>query len=450
MEKREECGIVGVYSKTGKDVAPLLYRALIALQHRGQDAAGFAVFDGKKIIGRHGLGLVEDVFAENDLKIKGRIGIGHTRYPTIGNCRIEDVQPSVYKETAVAHNGHLANYDVVRKRLEGMGYRFKATVDSEPLAYYIDKFGIEEGVRRIMNECEGAYSDVAIHKGRLYVFRDPFGIRPLVWGENRDFVMFASESVALDINDIEYRGDFENGILFDAIEGKKMGILKKERRNCMFEYVYFSRPDSIINDKSVRNVRVALGEQLALEAPVKCDVVVPIPDTSRTAAASYAAKLGVPYDEGLIKNRYIGRTFIMPTQEKRKEAVRLKLNPLKDVMEGKKVVLIDDSIVRATTMREIVSIVRNRGGAREVHVRITSPPIIAPCFYGVDIPTYSELIASSKSVEEIRRFIGADSLAYLSIDGLKKAIGLPICEGCIAGRYQTSFVSKMAGAAKGR
>ncbi|NYZ77625.1 amidophosphoribosyltransferase [Candidatus Micrarchaeota archaeon] len=447
-EKREECGVVGIYSKTKKDVAPLLYRALIALQHRGQDAAGFAVFDGKKINERRGLGFVENIFRKEDLRLGGSVGIGHTRYPTIGDCRVEDVQPSVYEDVAVAHNGHLANYAEVKKKIEEWGYKFNSTVDSEPMAYYIHKFGMEDGVKRIMADFEGAYSDAAICKGGLYVFRDPFGIRPLIWGENKDFIMFASESVALDINDIEYGGDVGNGLLVNAATGERKTINRKERKNCMFEYVYFSRPDSTINDRGVREVRMKLGETLAAEAPVSCDIVVPVPDTSRTAAMGYAIRLGAAYDEGLIKNRYIGRTFIMPTQEKRREAVRLKLNPMKDVTRGKRVVLIDDSIVRGTTMREIVSLVRNAGGAKEVHVRITSPPVKWPCFYGVDIPTRSELIASSKSIEEIRKFIGADSLAYLSLEGLRKAVGIPICDGCLTGNYHTEYVKKLARAAK--
>ena len=440
---REECGVVGIYSKTGKDVAPLLYKALIALQHRGQDAAGFAVFDGEKLIDKKGLGLVEQVYSKQDLLVKGSTGIGHTRYPTIGECQLRDVQPSVYKRTAVAHNGHLANYNDLKKKIEAWGYEFKSTVDSEPMAYYIDKFGIEEGVKNIMKDFEGAYSDAVIHQGELYIFRDPHGIRPLVWGENDDFIMFASESVALDISNIPLKGEVEHGSFIRVKNLEKKSLNKQERKNCMFEFIYFARPDSTINGKSVHEVRIALGEMLAIEAPAVCDIVVPVPDTSRTAATGYARKLGVPYDEGLIKNRYIGRTFIMPSQDKRREAVKLKLNPIRSVVGGKRVVLIDDSIVRGTTMKELVALVR-WGGAKEVHVRIPSPPIISPCFYGVDMPTYEELIASDKTVEQIRKFIGADSLAYLSKEGLKKAIGLSICEGCIASKYNSQYVQKLA------
>jgi amidophosphoribosyltransferase len=297
-----------------------------------------------------------------------------------------------------------------------------------------------------MNDFEGAYSDVAIYDGELYALRDLFGVRPLVWGENNELLVFASESIALDIINVPYKGDIDGGLLAHASKNgmDTKQLVKKQNKHCMFEYVYFSRPDSIINGKYVGEVRQALGEHLAEESPAKCDVVIEVPDTSRNAAIAYARKLGIRHEEGLIKNRYIGRTFIMPCQEKRREAVRLKLNPIRNVIDGKRVALIDDSIVRATTMKEMVSILRN-GGAKEVHIRITCPPIVSPCFYGVDIPTYSELIASSKSVEEIRKFIAADSLAYLSINGLKKAIGLEICEGCIANKYNTPFVQKIAG-----
>ncbi|MEM4166530.1 MAG: amidophosphoribosyltransferase [Candidatus Bilamarchaeaceae archaeon] len=440
---KEECGVVGIYSKTKKDVAPLLYRALIALQHRGQDAAGFAIFDGNKIIERKGLGLVDNIYKKEDLLLKGSVGIGHTRYPTIGQCQLKDVQPTVFEDVAVAHNGHLANYDELKKKIESWGYSFKSTVDSEPMVYYIHKNKLMNGIKEIMKDFEGAYSDVLIYEGKLYAFRDPYGIRPLVWGEDEDYLMIASESVALDINNIPVKGEIENGCLFNAQTKETEKIDKRERKNCMFEYVYFARPDSIINGKSVYEVRTRLGEILAEEAPAECDVVIAVPDTARTAARAYAKKLNVDFDEGLIKNRYIGRTFIMPSQEKRKEAVRLKLNANRAVVKNKRVVLMDDSIVRATTMKEIVSLLRN-AGAREIHVRITSPPIIAPCFYGVDIPTYDELIASKLSVPEIKNYIEADSLAYISIDGLKKAIGLPICEGCISKKYNSKYIQNLA------
>lgn len=451
-EKKEECGIVGIYSKKGGDVAPLLHRALVALQHRGQDAAGFVVYDGNELQARRGIGLVEQIFKQEDISMRGAVGIGHTRYPTIGECKMCDVQPSVFQNIATAHNGHIANYAVLKKELEGEGYRFTSTVDSEPALYYLHRRKeIENGVRDIIKNFEGSFSDVAIVDGKLVVFRDPHAIRPLVWGENDDFICFTSETVALDINNIPYKGDVKGGELVVTSKGKinsRKQIVEEKVRHCMFEYVYFSRPDSMIDGKGVYEARTKLGEVLAAEAPAKADVVVPVPDTSRTAAAAYARALGVPYAEGLIKNRYIGRTFIMPNQQKRIDAVKLKLNPLRSVVRGKSIVLVDDSIVRGTTLKEIVSLVRSTG-AREVHLRITCPPLKAPCFYGVDMSTYSELIANNKTIEQIKDFLGADSLAYISLDGLRKAIGLPLCAACLTGEYHTEYVKKLALASKG-
>lgn len=452
QEKNEECGIVAIYSKKGGNVAPLLYRALIALQHRGQDAAGFAVYDGKKIEARRGIGLVADIFKPEDMKAAGSLGIGHTRYPTIGECRMCDVQPSVFKNVAVAHNGHVANYDVLKKGLEIEGRQFTSTVDSEPFAYLLHGHrDVETAAKEIMEKVEGSFSDVAIINGRLAVFRDPHAIRPLVWGENEDFICFTSETVALDINGIPYRGEVKGGelILLNGGKLERKQIVPETARHCMFEYVYFSRPDSWINGKSVYETRKRLGEMLAKEAPARADVVVAVPDTSRTAAESYARVLGIRAEEGLIKNRYIGRTFIMPSQDKRKEAVRLKLNAIGEIMRGMRVVLVDDSIVRGTTLREIVTLTR-AAGAKEVHLRITCPPLKAPCFYGVDMSTYDELIANRKTMEETGKFLGANSLAYLSLEGLRKAIGLPLCTACLTGEYHTEFVRKMAAGAKKR
>jgi amidophosphoribosyltransferase len=449
--KREECGVIAIFSKKGEDVAPHMYRALVALQHRGQDAAGFVILGKDGLAARRGLGLVTDIFTEADLKIGGHIGIGHTRYPTTGRCLIQDVQPSAIGTTSVAHNGHLANYDDVRKGLESAGYSFTGTVDSEPIAFLLDsklKTGstIEEAVRHVIATLDGAYSDVAIIGKELAVFRDPHAIRPLVWGENERFISFASESCALDVNGIPYRGVVEGGELVVVGAGGKTGrtsLGKKEPRHCMFEYVYFSRPDSIINGKPVYEVRKRLGEALAREQPAKADVVVPVPDTSRTAAEAYAAATGIPFEEGLIKNRYIGRTFIMADQEKRSGNVRLKLNPVRGLIADKRVVLIDDSIVRGTTLKEIVSLVRD-AGAKEVHVRITCPPIKSPCFYGVDMKTFKELIANRKTVSEVAGFLGVDTLGYLSEEGLRAAIGLPICAGCVNGDYVTPVARRLA------
>ncbi|MBN1170000.1 amidophosphoribosyltransferase [Candidatus Micrarchaeota archaeon] len=445
-DKKEECGVFAIYSKTGADIAPLLYKGLFALQHRGQDAAGFAVYNDGRFYARKGLGLVNDIFKPEDFQIKGNVGIGHTRYPTIGNCNQCDVQPTVYGEVAVAHNGHIANYDSIKEKLEKEGYKYESTVDSEPMAFVFDKNrgDIEKSALEIIETFEGAFSDVVIAGGKLAIFRDRFALRPLVWGETRDFVCFASESAALDINNIPYCGSVRGGELI-IINGKmeRKSLVPENRKHCMFEYVYFSRPDSTINGLSVHEVRGRLGKILAREAPVKADVVVPVPDTSRTAALAMANAFGISYDEGLIKNRYIGRTFIMPTQEKRRDAVKLKLNALKEVLQGKSIVLVDDSIIRGTTLKEIVSMIK-QAGAKEVHVRITCPPVKAPCFYGVDIQTYRELIANKKTIDEIRVHLGADSLSYISLEGLKEAIGIPICHSCLTNEYHTEFVKKQA------
>lgn len=445
-EKYEECGIVGIYSKKGVDVGPYLYRALIALQHRGQDAAGLAVFDGGKIDARRGIGLVDSVFRPEDIAIKGAVGIGHTRYPTYGDCRMCDVQPFIYEGHAAAHNGHIANYNTLRERLEKAGYTFTSSVDSEVMVYiFHQENNPEKAVTRMMRELEGAFSVSAITGGKLVVFRDRYAIRPLVWGENSDFICFASETVALDVNGIDYKGSIHGGEMVVIDRGKVMRkrIVQENARHCMFEYVYFSRPDSSIDDKNVYQVRSRLGEILAEEGPAKADVVVPVPDTSRTSAASFGKALGIPVEEGLIKNRYIGRTFIMPNQERRTDAVKLKLNPVKQIIEGKSVALVDDSIVRGTTLKEIVALTK-KAGAKKIHLRITCPPIKAPCFYGVDMSTYSELIANKKTVDEIRRYLGADSLYYISLGGLKKAIGLQICTGCLDEEYHTGYVKELA------
>ncbi len=446
-EKHEECGVVGIYSKTGEDVAPYLYRALVALQHRGQDAAGFAVHDGKNIQARRGIGLVDGIFRPEDLRVKGRIGIGHTRYPTSGECNMCDVQPMVFESFAAAHNGHIANSDELRKELEGQGFRFTSTVDSEVMVFMLKQAKDDEAaVRSMMERIEGAFSVTALSGKRMLVFRDKFAIRPLLWGENERFICFASETVALDVNGIPYVGDIHGGEFITLDEKGKISkkqLAVESAHHCMFEYVYFSRPDSQLDGKSVYSVRRKLGEALARESPLKADVVIPVPDTSRIAAAALATALKIPCEEGLIKNRYIGRTFIMPDQEKRTNAVGLKLNPVKDIIDGKSIVLVDDSIVRGTTLRGIVALCRD-AGAKEVHLRITCPPIKAPCFYGVDMSSYKELIANKKDVDSIRRELGADSLVYISLEALKDAIGLPICSSCLTGKYNSGYVDKAA------
>ncbi len=456
----EECGVVGAFSFKDEDVAPLLYRALIALQHRGQDSAGMATFDGKRIKNHRELGLVASVFDEKTVgKLAGHAGIGHVRYPTIGAGGKEDAQPFAFKQPfggiALAHNGNIANYGTLRRLLEEKGLKFCSTCDSYLIlevfvrqlqAHGLDIFKASAG---LMKELDGSYSVCAVTaKNQLIVMRDPHAIRPLCWGKTDDVIMFASESVALDINQIPLCGDIAPGeVLIIGREGiRKKSVMAEQPRHCIFEYVYFSRPDSVEEGKLVYEVRAELGRRLARSAPAQADIVVPVPDTSRPAAEGYSQVSGIPLVEGLIKNRYVGRTFIMPSQPKRLEAVRLKLNAVRGLVGGKRIVLIDDSIVRGTTSGPIVKLLRN-AGAKEVHLRIACPPVVSPCFYGVDLPTFTELIAANKSVEEIRAVSGADSLAYVSIDDLVGAIGknrADLCMGCLNGDYPTELGNRIA------
>jgi amidophosphoribosyltransferase len=442
-EKHEECGIVAIYSKHKEDVAPLLYHSMTKLNHRGQDAAGFVVFDGNNLRVRKGLGLVKEAFTDADFDVGGHIGIGHTRYPTAGlKSGNGDIQPFAVGDVIVAHNGQLVNHEELRGHFEWNG-RLNNTTDSELIASYLSSHagdGLESALTGFMEKADGAYSVVGMFNGKVFAFRDPHAIRPLVYGENSDYICFASETAALDTNGIPYSGDVGPGELCVVEDGRivKTQIMADKPSHCMFEWVYFADPSSVIQGVEVYDTRRRLGIELAREHPVDADVVIPVPDTSRPAAQAFARELGIVSEEGLTKCRYVDRTFIMPSQERREDAVKLKLNPVKSVIDGKRVVLVDDSIVRGTTLRTIVDLVRS-AGAKEVHVRITCPALEYPCYYGVDMKTRSELIAGTRSVGEIRRFIRADSLGYVSIDGLKRAIGKPLCTGCLSGKYPTPY-----------
>ena len=453
-EKREFCGVFGIYSFSGKAVAQDIYMGLMNLQHRGQDSAGAATSDGKKLSLVRELGFVGSVLRpENLAKLSGHSGIGHVRYPTIGAGGVEDAQPFELeaggKKFALAHNGNISNYGRVRKAMEKNGAKFGSSCDAELLLLafadaYREKADLFSAAASMMQKVDGAYSVVMVSDdGTLIAFRDPRSIRPLCWGRTEDCIVFASESVALDIINIKLQGDLLPGeVVVAGREGVKRKVVSdKGERHCMFEYVYFSRPDSKVDGKWVYEVRHNLGRMLARAAPVKADVVVAVPDTARSAVEGYSMESGIPVAEGLIKNRYIGRTFIMPSQKKRDDAVRIKLNAVRHILEGKRVVLIDDSIVRGTTSGPIVRLVRE-AGAKEIHLRITCPPIISPCFYGIDLPNYKELIAAQKSLEEIRKFVGADTIYYQSVDDLVAAIGKKkgeLCLGCITGDYPTGF-----------
>lgn len=449
-EKREECGVVAVISKNKKPVAPLVYRGMIGVQHRGQDAAGMVLYDGL-FYKKRGMGLVSEIISEEDTKQPHWVGIAHTRYPTTSTATIKDVQPTVSGNLAVAHNGHIANYGELRKELEEKKFVFEGTVDSEVILYLLteklrDGVSIKEAVIHAMEKLDGAYSVVGIYDRKLFIFRDPHAIRPLVYGETDEYVMFCSESTSLDMNGVPYGGSVNAGELIIIDEkGEKTSevLLDKGTRHCMFEYVYFSRPDSVINDRLVEHVRKGLGKQLAIEAPVEADLVIPVPDTARSAALGFARATGIEYTEGIIKNRYVGRTFIMPDQESRIKAVRLKVNPIRKVIEGKRIVVFDDSIVRGTTIKEVMKLLQ-ACNPKEIHLRITCPPIISPCFYGVNMPTFEEFIANNKSVDEIREYLGIDSLHYITLEGLKKVVGEKSCLGCLTGEYVTPAAAKEA------
>ncbi len=454
------CGIFGIYSFSDKDVAKKIYYGLYALQHRGQEGAGIVVSDGSELHSHKGLGLVPEVFDNENIQLlKGHIGIGHVRYSTTGSSVIENCQPFIVNSSlghlAIAHNGDIVNSHILKEELEKQGHIFTSSTDSEVVAHLLVKelLKTEDIIQSIINvskELIGAYSLIILYNNTLIAVRDPNGFKPLCIGKDEDNFYISSESCGLDVVDAELIRDVNPG---EIVVINKEGIENyyyvseddclKKASTCMFEYVYFARPDSVIDGISVYNVRRNIGRILAEEEPCDADIISPVPDSGITSAIGYSEELGIPYYEGLIKNRYVGRTFILPTQEERNLAVRLKLNPVKSILKDKKVVLIDDSIVRGTTSRRIVDMVR-KAGAKEVHLRVGSPKIISPCFYGIDMPTKEELIASSKSVDEIRDYIHADSLGYLSIEGLIKAIGRKnLCLACVSGDYPTDISHKI-------
>ncbi|MFY0544833.1 amidophosphoribosyltransferase [Brevibacillus sp. H7] len=450
----EECGVFGIYNH--KDASQLTYLGLHALQHRGQESAGICASDGEKWYKHRGMGLVSEAFGRGDLeKFRGHIAIGHTRYTTAGSSKIENAQPLFFRyahgSMAVAHNGNLVNASVLRKELEAKGSIFQTTSDTEVIAHLIARAksrDLAEAVKEALQHIKGAYALLVMNERQLVITLDPNGLRPLSLGRLGDAICVASETCAFDIIGAEYWRDVQPGELIvidaDGIFERKHSE-NTQRSICTFEYIYFARPDSDIDGINVHMARKRLGKQLALEAPIEADVVTGVPDSSISAAIGFAEATGIPYEIGLIKNRYVGRTFIQPTQELRERAVHLKLSAVRKVVDGKRVVMIDDSIVRGTTSNRIVRMLRE-AGAKEVHVRVSSPPVKNPCFYGIDTSTRDELIASTKTVEEIRRIIGADSLAFLSIEGMLEAIGRADtapnkghCLACFTGQYPTEI-----------
>ena len=456
---RDECGVVAIYSHP--EAETLAYLGLHALQHRGQESAGIVSSDGMSLHIHKSMGLVADIFTEKKLaRIRGTLAIGHTRYSTTGDSAVLNAQPIMVQSNkgmiALAHNGNLTNAGEIRARMESQGSIFQTSSDTEVIVHLIAQsreHTLPEAIADALRRVEGAFSLVMISPDRIFAMRDPRGFRPLAMGRipaqgdrKEDTIVFASETCAFDLIGANYEREVKPGELI--IVGPE-GITSRfyapalPQSSCIFEHVYFSRPDSRVFGRAVQESREQLGRELAIEAPVEADIVVPVPDSGVSAAMGYAAESGIPLRFGLIRNHYVGRTFIEPQQSVRDFGVKLKLNPVRSLLEGKRVVLIDDSIVRGTTSRKIVRMVRG-AGAREVHFRISCPPTISPCYYGVDTPRRKELIAANNTVEEIRQYIGADSLAYLSLDGLKRACRdgekTTYCTACYTGKYPTNLV----------
>ncbi|MDZ7728669.1 MAG: amidophosphoribosyltransferase [Dehalococcoidia bacterium] len=457
----EACGVFGVYGP-GEDVARLTFYGLYALQHRGQESAGIAASDGVHLNVRTGMGLVSQVFDEEDLVfLRGHLAIGHTRYSTAGGSNECNAQPIVVRDhvtgerIALAHNGNLTNARLLREDLEAQGISFESTADSELIAHLLAMAPAgtwEERFHYVMRRIEGAYSLAIMTKDTIFAVRDPHGVRPLCIGRMGEHGwVVASESCALEHLGIELDREVQPGevVQIDSAGSRSFFPVAVPERQalCTFEYVYFARPDSRLSGDLIYPVRERMGAELAKEFNVDADIVIGIPDSAIPAAIGYAREAGIPYREGLVKNRYVGRTFIQPDQRIRDAGVSLKFNALRDVIAGKRVIVVDDSIVRGTTTPRVVDLIR-KAGAAEVHMRITSPPIQSPCFFGVDMATRWELIGANKSVEEIQEHIGADTLGYLSLEGLQRAIGLGadrLCNACFTGDYPVDVQLQMTG-----
>jgi amidophosphoribosyltransferase len=447
----DQCGVFGIFGR--EEASKLTYLGLYALQHRGQESAGIASSDGLDVHAHKSLGSVQEIFTpEKIAQLPGAAAIGHTRYSTAGDNVVTNAQPVVIDcnkgKLALAHNGNLTNAIETRRRLEHRGSIFQTTSDTEVIVHLIARSGTRNlpgAIADALNQVEGAYSLVLLTRDELYAIRDPRGFRPLCLGRIGGAWVVASETCAFDLIDVEYVRDVEPGemvrITRSGLESIRFAP-EKPHQYCIFEHVYFSRPDSLVFGRPVNQSRERLGRLLAREHPVEADIVAPVPDSGVPAAIGYAAESGIPFRMALIRNHYIGRTFIEPEQAIRDFGVRLKLNPIKRMLEGQRVVLVDDSIVRGTTSRKIVRMVREAGAA-EVHVRISCPPTISPCYYGVDTPRKDELIAARQSVEEIRQFLAADSLGYLSLDSLRAAVEDnegKFCTSCYTGSYPTELV----------
>ena len=458
-EMEDKCGIVGIHSNDdSKDVASLIYYCLYALQHRGQESAGIASFNPTIGLSHYcGMGLITDVFRDDQIKnLPGHMAIGHVRYSTTGQSKLENSQPFVTDFgdgfIAMAHNGDIVNSDELRKELIDEGFYFKSDSDSEVICYIIKKEhydndkNVIEAIEAVCKKLVGSYALTILVDGELYGVRDPMGIKPLAVAKREGDFVLASETVAFDVINAEYIRDIVPGeVVYFENDELKSHMLESAGKcklsHCMFEYVYFARPDSTIDGINVYETRMNIGRQLHELYPIDADVVIPVPDSSIPAAIGYSRASGIPYGEGLIKNRYVGRTFIMPTQEERELAVRLKLNPIKKAIKGKKIILIDDSIVRGTTSKQLLDLVKEAEPA-EIHFLVGCPPVMAPCYYGVAMATKKELIAANYTVEEIQEQLDIDSLGYITLSALVEAIGMPkenLCLGCLNEEYPTEI-----------
>lgn len=452
---KEECGVFGMYDFDGNDVATSIYYGLFALQHRGQESCGIAVSDTMgpkgKVSTYKDMGLLNETFTPDVLSgLKGDIGVGHVRYSTAGSSTRENAQPLVLNYVkgtlGLAHNGNLINAPELRRELEYTGAIFQTTIDSEVIAYHIarerlNSKTVEEAVGRAMKKIKGAYSLIVMSPRKLIGARDPFGFRPLCIGKRDNCYILASETCALDTIGAEFVRDVEPGEIVTispdkGIESDKSLCIPSEKHGrCIFEYIYFARPDSILDGVSVYHSRIMAGKFLAMDSPVEADIVTGVPESGNCAAMGYAMESGIPYATAFVKNTYVGRTFIKPKQKNRESSVQVKLNPIREVVQGKRVIMIDDSIVRGTTSDRIVKMLRD-AGAKEVHVRISSPPFLWPCYFGTDVPAREQLIAYNRTIEEIREIIGADSLGYLKLERLSELVdGKEICRGCFTGQY---------------
>jgi amidophosphoribosyltransferase len=458
----EECGIFGYFDKDGADAARMAYYGLYSLQHRGQESCGIAINDSGTIVYHKDMGHVNEVFNDVVLNhLKGKIAIGHVRYSTTGDSSRENAQPLVIKyrrgQMALAHNGNLINARRLREQMEDEGLIFQSTIDSEVILNLISRnlvisSSLEHAISRIMESIKGAYAFLLLTEDQLIAVRDPYGIRPLCLGIVGNSYVVASESCALDSVGASFLRDVEPGeILMIDKNGLRSHMTSDipQKRLCVFEHVYFARTDSIIDNIGVYAFRVESGKLLARQHPVEADLVIGVPDSGLDAAHGYALESGIPYGHGLVKNRYVGRTFIQPEQGQREKGVRIKLNAIRNNVHNKRVIMIDDSIVRGTTTDRIVQLLRD-AGAKEVHMRVSSPPVKYPCFYGIDTPNRKHLVAAKKSVEEIRRLIGADSLGFMSLEALDEAAGSAggscgFCKACFNGEYPMGIPDDMEG-----